>query len=162
MCPLCWRRQRRRVSNWPRKWTTWTANCKTQRCESQHHCVSISLKNISLIHFLLSLNIFCDYTPVTGIFCIKHSMWLFSFAGFAAGGDTSETEPKRPNPPTRGGQEHFAGAAGGGWGGTTQPGEAAAVGAGSGKVTHRNRYCCILGDMFTYTLTQAITLSVGW
>lgn len=32
---FCWRRRRRKESNWPRKSKTWTANCKTLRSDTK-------------------------------------------------------------------------------------------------------------------------------
>lgn len=87
----------------------------------------------------------CDHTPLINTWhvsvVLRHDVCLPCFSAFlvavwcvgiAAGGDTSEAEPERPNPPAGGGKEHLAGAAGGGWGGTTQPGETAADSACSG------------------------------
>lgn len=74
----------------------------------------------------------CENAPNLN-FCAFLCVWC---VGAAAGGDTSEAELERPNPPAGGGEEHLDGAAGGGGGGKTQPGKTAAVGASSGTVNH--------------------------
>lgn len=56
-----------------------------------------------------------------------------SLSGVAPGGNSSETESERPNPPAGGRKEQLAGAAGGGGGSAPRPGEAAADGSGSGR-----------------------------